>query len=133
MAIRSMPQLCKAGFTRANSVNKEMCMAWRIEDQDRDVTSIPLDWATAQRYIKEIGKPPARVANNITYRPVKDPKPPGREGAARKLARTGLPSWLSREQAKDICDMFAAMDPCAERERHIHFWALAVKNKSGGV
>ena len=125
-----------AGLSFPYEASKSFVSAWEfLEDEPKTVwevtaTEIPAEVAT--ELISRIGRPTKRVANNEAPYKRKN-VPPGREGAARKLARTGLPSWLTQEQAKDIYDMFAGMDRGDERERHIHFWAWAVKNKSEGV
>lgn len=129
----------KAGLSQINRIRPKgmVLAAWCVVGKSvagltieyLDQPSTQLTEEIAISLVASIGLPTAAQIAHQKYTPVKDPRPPGREGAARRLARTGLPPSVTAEVARDILAMFERMDGSLEKQRHIHFWKWATKER----
>lgn len=118
----------ECGFDRAKDVSRDSAMAWGCVDEAAEAQCRRLTDEEARALIGEIGKPMGRAAAGKPYKPVTQRRPPGREGAARVLARTGLPSELSDAALVAVYRMFQGMAGAAQqRAVHVKFWGWACK------
>lgn len=135
-----------AGLAPANAITKDLACAWEWREEEcgescREIDDVRIKAdrrfqnpylhldgpMTATERIAAIGKPRASVAAHQHYVPVADPKPRGPEGAARRLARTGLPASVTADVAQDIYRMFADGMTGHERGAHLKFWEWALR------
>jgi hypothetical protein len=130
-----------AGIASLDALKAGICVGWKAYEPSMFGGDSPclsysgtLHEAAALQMAKELGKPSIAETAHVHYSPVSDPLPPGREGAARRLARK-LPDIVTTEVAQSVYRMFESMEDCAARRYHLHFWswALRVRGVDGPV
>ena len=113
----------------AGLIKPDGCVAaWQVSEIGlTGPRSRELDEDDALEMIAEIGLPSASEIAHVRV-PTGRTLPPGREGAARRLARR-MPAEVTPEVSSALYRMFSSMEDCAARRYHMHFWSWALRNR----